>query len=550
MKKALILLMFLPLLLSCTSGEGTEGKSIPETPMRVLFIGNSFLVDASEFLPQMLKVAGIGTVEMDRMYHGSYALSGYNANYDNPAIGGWMSYRPGYASWKGDNSYAHSVREIVESGIWDCVVFNDESLSEKVSVADMCADINSLISKIDAHQNGHPVKYYYVLTQPNGHGNPTLTERYAGDQEAQFRYEVSRTRALIENTALDDVISTGAMVQNLRSSVLNIDPKGQDISRDGHHMDYGIGRYGAACVVFGKIFTPVYGVDIADIRIRTEWSCSHPNLFATPVTYANAPIVVQAAACALEEPYMVTSLSSLPAGSVPDTADEVLDEPRTVTFPVEFPVGYRNGKPLIGSDAQSRLRSEGVWECADQRQAYVRWHWGPRELTEASYPYMTFLSSQDKISSPEPLGLWDGDFWEFMIPVENFPAGTVLHFYAPFYGRQHPVFWDLEYFDGGEWKVLHKKSRTVSGHTCESSLEMGLGTTYIDEDIVFSSAIEKGWIRLRLKVVKGAWQMDTSTGRIIERTTPYVEDSGKYGAPVYFYTDDPARQNAVILSLK
>lgn len=538
-------------LAACASVDNPSEGKIPDTPMRVLFIGNSFLVDASEFLPMMLKVAGISTVEMDRMYHGGYTLSSYNANYDNASVGGWMTYRPGYASWKGDNSYKHSVRDIVESGLWDCVLFNDGSSAGDIPTDEMLNDIDALISKIKAHQGDHPVKFYFVNTQPDGYGYSTLVEQYNNDQQAQFRAKSLKARTIVDKTAIDDVISTGAMIQNLRSSVVNISPKGQDLSRDGHHLDYGIARYGAACTVFGKIFTPVYGVDFADIKIRTEWACKHPSLYCTPVTFENAPLAIKAAKAALEEPYLIISLASEPLGTVPDEAVEVLDEVRTVEFPVVFPLGYKGGSARVTADTQSRLRSEGVWECSDQPQAYARWHWGPRDLKEQSYPYVNYLASQSKISSPEPLGLWDGDYWEFMIPVENFPGGTELHFYAPFYGRQNPVFWDMEYYDEGQWKVLDKKERTAYGHTCECSLVLGLGTTFIDEDIQFKSPIGKGWVRIRLKVVKGAWQVNTSTNTIDERTSPYIDSgSGKYAAPVYFHTDADGRQNAVVISLK
>lgn len=546
---AAALALILPLLVSCDNS-GDEAN-IPETQMNVLFIGNSFLVDASEFLPVMLHTAGIKTVRMDRMYHGGYTLEGYNTNYDNKTIGGWMSYRPGYASWKGDNSPVHSVREIVESAEWDCVLFNDGASAGDIPDQKQVDVINELLGKIAAHQPGHPVKFYFVNTQPDAHGYSTLVNDYGGDQLAQFRAKCIKAITLKDYCPFEDVISTGAMIQNLRTSRLNVDPEGQDLSRDGHHLDYGISRYGAACTVFEKIFTPVYKVDIKNIKVRTEWACRHPNLYCTAVTSQNAPIVIKAAKAAVAKPYEVTNLSAEAPGAAADDYVEVMDDVMPVKFPVVFPVGYSGGKGLVTSDTQSRLRSDGVWECHDQRQAYMRINWGRRFADEPAYPYVNYLASDSKVSSPEFFGLWDGDNLEFVLPVKDFPAGTTLHFYAPFYHRQGPVFWNLEYFDEGQWKCDDLKENSLYGHTCICNLPLGVGTSYIDRDITFAGAVESGFIRIRLKVVDGRMQGNSQTSpySIIERDAPYMS-SGKYAAPVYFHTGNAEQRNAVVISLQ
>ena len=559
MKKAIMILLACSLFCACEScsrqPKGTEQeedrKVIPDTPMRVLCIGNSFMVDATEFLPVMLKTAGISTVEMDRAYHGGYTLEGYNTNYNNSTICGWMSYRPGNASWHNDNTLKHSLREVVESGVWDHVLFNDGSSAGYAPTESQLAGINALISKILEHQNGHPVKFWYVHTQADAHGYETLVNDFGNDQEAHFEAKNQKAKAILENTAVEGVISTAAAVQNLRSSVLNVDPHGQDLSRDGHHLDYGITRYTAACTVFESIFTPVYGVDVSDIRVRTEWAVRHPLLYATPVTDANAHIALAAAKAAVEKPYEVTDLSGMAAGSSEGTWEEVFDEPVCVNFPVVFPLGYSGGQTLINAGTQSRLRSEGVWECPDQPQAYMRMHWGQRFENEPSYSYITYLASQSKISSPNFMGLWTGDYMEFVIPVENAPAGTTINFYAPFYGRQHPVFWDLEYYDEGEWKC--RRSKIIGyGHTCNCSLFLPVGTTYINEDITFAGAIDKGFMRIRLKVVDGSLQGNSQTDpySMVVRQAPYQKSDGTYGAPVYFHTGNASYRNAIVFSLK
>ena len=536
---------------SCGDKAATEKSEIPDTQLRVLCIGNSFMVDATEFLPVMLKTAGIKTVEMDRAYHGAYSLESYNTNYTNSTVCGWMKYRPGYASWKGDNSLIHSLKEVVESGEWDHVLFIDSSAAGYVVSESRVAAIESLIKRIKDHQSGHPVKFWLVNPQTDGHGYSTLVEDFGNDQMAQFRAKVKLAQEMIEKTSIDDVISTGAMIQNLRTSVLNTDPMTQDISRDRHHLDYGVGCYGAACTVFESIFTPVFKVDIANIRIRTEWEVHHPNLYSIAVTDANSPIVIAAAKAAVAKPYEVTDLSGMALGASEGEYEEVLDEVRTVTFPVVFPVGFKGGKGLHNADSQSRFRREGVWECPDQPQAYMRMHWGPRFANEPSYYYANYiLNTPAQVNSPQFLGLWTGDYLEFVLPVENAPAGTTIHFYAPFYGRQHPVFWDLEYYDEGQWKC-ERSEQELYGHKCNCSIALPVGNTYIERDFTFNQAVDKGFYRIRMKVVDGSMQgnSQTSPSSMIIRDAPYQKSDGTYGAPVYFNSGDSSHRNAVVFEL-
>lgn len=72
-------------------GSELNGSFNPPLPaggksLKILFIGNSFTVDATEHLPGMLKSAGITHVRMVRAYHGGYKLPEFFENYAAPDI--------------------------------------------------------------------------------------------------------------------------------------------------------------------------------------------------------------------------------------------------------------------------------------------------------------------------------------------------------------------------------------------------------------------------------------------------------------------------------
>lgn len=81
------------------------------------------------------------------------------------------------------------------------------------------------------------------------------------------------------------------------------------LTRDGYHMDYGISRYAAACMVFEKLISPSFdNVKLDKNTYRYGNSSTTSGSYSTPVTDANAPVALQAARYALQTPYQVTSM--------------------------------------------------------------------------------------------------------------------------------------------------------------------------------------------------------------------------------------------------
>lgn len=69
----------------------------------------------------------------------------------------------------------------------------------------------------------------------------------------------SVTKEQINKDGIDIIIPTGTAIQNARGSSLNTV---HDITRDGHHLAFGIGRYIAACTWFQTLFSPIFNVNI------------------------------------------------------------------------------------------------------------------------------------------------------------------------------------------------------------------------------------------------------------------------------------------------
>lgn len=234
------------------------------------------------------------------------------------------------------------------------------------------------------------------------------------------------------------------------------------------------------------------------------------------------------------------------------------DSVEPVDFPVVFLLGLDDdGAGYCNADLQPTWKTsesaDGRW-LSTQPQAFAQWNWGPRFEGETLVPYIEFVNS-GKISSPGVKGIWSGDNLEINIPVKNFAAGTTLNIDFPFYGRQHPMFWDIEYLDGIEWKCNRKELSSVrpakdeTGQhpdmagkpiTCEATFHSNLGSNHISENITFANAVADGWLKIRIVSVHAEYQNGgaNATNDFI-RSAPYTS-SGKYGAPFYFFCADVA----------
>lgn len=202
-----------------------------------------------------------------------------------------------------------------------------------------------------------------------------------------------------------------------------------------------------------------------------------------------------------------------------------------VAFPVVFPLGYENGRPVFSSTTQPRWLEEGIWVCPSQPQAYAEWH----KESDPSDRYVQKLEYvASNIGSPGIKGIWTGDGFEFTLPVRKFAAGTSVTVTFPMYTRQGPVFWLIEYLDGGEWKC-NKEPMTCydPDYTREATFTLIRGGRVIEHTMRFENAVASGHLKFRIRCADGSVQADSDT-KVAVRETPWVSGTA-YGAPFYLY---------------
>lgn len=167
-----------------------------------------------------------------------------------------------------------------------------------------------LVDKIKADCPDKTPDFYFIMSQAYHDMNKIATADRGQinftTTEEMYNVIVGMTKKLMADIPFKDVIATGTCLQNLRTSDLN---NGMCLTRDGYHMDYGISRYAAACMVFEKLISPSFdNVKLDKNTYRYGNSSTTSGSYSTPVTDANAPVALQAARYAMQTPYQVTSM--------------------------------------------------------------------------------------------------------------------------------------------------------------------------------------------------------------------------------------------------
>ena len=270
----------------CSSCGYTYTEVIPTT-LKILAVGNSFSVDAMEHLYLVAKDAGIENVVLGNLYIGSCSISTHLTKMNNNAAD--------YTFYISDDAVGGMVTEgtrTAKYGItytdWDYITIQQSSSNSGLSGT--FTDLQSVIDYINGNKTSDAEILWHMTWAYQGNSTHSGFANYNKNQMTMYNSIVSVVNELIlTNSDISGVIPSGTAIQNLRTS-----PLGDTLTRDGHHLSYGIGRYTAALTWLAAIT----GYDIDEIT-------------ATPASYPevaeNLDYIKEAVNNAIENPYEVTA---------------------------------------------------------------------------------------------------------------------------------------------------------------------------------------------------------------------------------------------------
>ena len=233
--------IYLPILFLCFSAIVCEARTI-----RVLAIGNSFSEDAIEQNLYELAAASGDTAVIGNLCIGGCELQkhAYNAIHDAPA------YR--YRKIDTDGHMTQTDRMTIKAALsddaWDIVTL--QQASHYSGIPDSYTPwLKMLADYVRENTTNDPVIGFHQTWAYASTASHWAFVYYKNSQTEMYNKICEATQQAMDEAGISLVIPTGTAIQNCRATSL-----GDNLNRDGYHLDLKIGRYIAACTWYCALF--------------------------------------------------------------------------------------------------------------------------------------------------------------------------------------------------------------------------------------------------------------------------------------------------------
>lgn len=263
--------------------------------VRILAIGNSFSEDAVEsYLSDICRSEGYNVV-IGNLYIAGCSIDTHcnNMRDNTPA------YRFRLIDTGGKIREQKNVRlrDALRSQRWDYITF--QQASQYSGLYDSYNRLPELLSAVRAATGSRPVFGFHMTWAYAADTRHAGFANYGSNQLRMYHDIVSTCRRVMDdNPQLKFVIPCGTAVQNARTAIL----AGDDLTRDGYHLDTGIGRYVASCTWFAAIFRRIISDNVYVPR---------------GISHINAVVARDAAHEAVMHPWRITPIRIETSGHAP-----------------------------------------------------------------------------------------------------------------------------------------------------------------------------------------------------------------------------------------
>lgn len=285
-------------------GKSASFKVSQKSPksLYILAIGNSFSVDAMQYLYQILQEMGYKDIFLGNLYIGGCTLATHANNITQNS--GAYEYRTNSTgTWTSTNGF--SANTAMKERDWDFVSMQQASGSS--GMADTYEPYLSTIVEAVKKNCPNAKRMWHMTWAYQGNSTHSEFSKYGKDQMTMYEAIVNCVKTkVVARGDFNLVIPCGTAVQNLRTSYL-----GDTITRDGYHMSYDNGRYLTGLMWARKITDK----SIADIKYTpSSYTYSEKQIAAIKEAVENA----------YNKPYEVTESIYPPVPIVTGSAETII----------------------------------------------------------------------------------------------------------------------------------------------------------------------------------------------------------------------------------
>lgn len=274
--------------------------------INILLFGHSFGVDCTEYLPAMAVEAGMDNVYIGRFIKANCSLEEHYNFFAADSTGKFSECQPGETKFK---RVRKSVTEAVSETKWDYVIFQT-SLENEGRYSTVQPYLNDLIKFVKDTQSvnfeSEPVlcwNMFWPISKLLEDGSHKVCAHrlsfYGNSSDTMWKAYVNTAKKILKETEIKVVIPSGTAVMNARETKIN-DESAKELTRDGYHMSFGVGRYVAACAMYETLLAPLSGKSVLGNSFRVTKK-------VLPVDDDETATILQRCAVnAVKNPYKVT----------------------------------------------------------------------------------------------------------------------------------------------------------------------------------------------------------------------------------------------------
>ncbi len=229
--------------------------SYAEGPVRILAIGNSFSEDATEYYLHKICASEGMKVEICNLYVAACTIDMHLSNLRTDA----KAYRYRKIDVKGKMTERTGVKlkDALRDGEWDYITFQQGSALS--GLPDSYSNLSDLLISVREIVGPKPAFAWHMTWAYAGNSKHSGFAAYNNNQLQMFHSIEKTTRLILRQyPELKILIPCGTAIQDARTAIL----AGDDLTRDGYHLNEGIGRFIASCTWYAAIFRRIIYPDV------------------------------------------------------------------------------------------------------------------------------------------------------------------------------------------------------------------------------------------------------------------------------------------------
>lgn len=204
--------------------------------IKILAIGNSFSIDAMEYLWHILRAGGVEEVVLGDLFIGGCPVSLHAQNIKDDAHT-YIYLKNTDGVWR--ETPEASLTDGLLDEDWDIVTL--QQASHDSGLPETYVRQDEVLGYIKANRP-HARIYWHMTWAYQGDSTHPAFPRYGCDQAAMYQAILNAVRSeILPKPAYAGVIPSGIAIQNLRATSV-----GDTVTRDGFHLSLDFGRYAAA----------------------------------------------------------------------------------------------------------------------------------------------------------------------------------------------------------------------------------------------------------------------------------------------------------------